>query len=301
MARRKQVIDVEPVAEAPRTPQEILVAERASRDHVALVVAEYGDGLPWDPKHYEAQIRNELRRGFEALLRAGRYLVVARECAGHGEWMEILGRLGLSHRQAQRMMEASRRTANSAALRNLGDQVGSTKFFDLMTLPDEELARLADGEALDSLGDADEIEQMTTRELQAALRGARADIDAKDQVLANTTERLQREQERATKLANKFKRATPDAKLRELREGVAGAATVVEAALWSTDPTEGVAGAVGALLDYASEHGAPHEERAWLAQQVVGLIDRLKGLATMFELQVVSEWPPHPDVLRREG
>src|SRR2546427_632919 len=78
-----------PLAQAESVTPELDTSNLAERsqelvtlgEHQSEVVDQFGDGLPWHPDHYENAIRSELRRGCEAFLRAGRYLVVARECA----------------------------------------------------------------------------------------------------------------------------------------------------------------------------------------------------------------------------
>lgn len=108
-------------------------------EHQSEVVDQFGDGLPWHPDHYENAIRSELRRGCEAFLRAGRYLVVARECAAHGEWQGMLERLSIEPRQAQRMMEAARRVAvlpnASTSTHLMAAAKSESKIIELLSCP----------------------------------------------------------------------------------------------------------------------------------------------------------------------
>ena len=115
-----------------------------------LTVAEFGEGLPYVPEHYEHEIRRELRRGCEAFIRAGRLLVVVQECAPHGEWLGMLDRIGVEESQARRMMTAARRLANRATSHDLVAAAKTqSKLIELLSLPEEEFGELVDtGSAL---------------------------------------------------------------------------------------------------------------------------------------------------------
>ncbi len=189
--------------------------------HQADIVNRFGDGLPWQPDHYEAEIRGELRRGCDAFLRAGRLLVVARECANHGEWHGMLERLGISQPQAHRMMEAARRIAglgNVSTSRHLAEAAGSqSKLIELLSLPEDQFTELATEGATGGLA-LDDIAGMTVGELRAAVREARADLEAKDERAAareRELERLTSELRAAKRLRSK---ATPADDEKELRE-----------------------------------------------------------------------------------
>lgn len=154
---------------------------------------QFADGLPWHPAHYEAEIRRELRAGCEAFLRAGRLLLVARECAAHGEWYEILERLGLEREQARRMIEAARRVAGLSNRSTSSDLLAAvknqSKLIELLSLPEDQFAELAETGATNGLS-TDEVAKMGVRELRAAVRDLRADAEAKDRVLRDKEERI---------------------------------------------------------------------------------------------------------------
>ena len=211
--------------------------EREINERQQLVVAEFGDGLPWHPAHYEAEIKRELQSGLVSLLRAGRYMLVARECAAHGEWAGMLERLGVSRSQAQRMMEAARRTSNVPSLGHLGEKLGSTKFFDLLALPDDELAELAEGGSIDGIGDAEDLAGMTSRELKAALREARETIAAKDERSAERERKIEKLQRDLSKAKRERAEATPDEVAVQLRDACSKAVMAVRAELSGVDET----------------------------------------------------------------
>lgn len=211
------------------TPPEDAAAQEKLREHQHLIIAEWGDGLPWNPDHYEAVIRRELKVGFEALLRAGRYLIVARECAAHGEWHGLLDRLGIDRSVAHRMMEASRRVANVATSQRLLEVAGNQgKLFELLSLPEDQFAELAEEGETNGLK-RDDIEKMTVRELRQAVREAREDLAAKDQragIREREIERVGKELRKARRLLDE---ATPEQTTQELRQHASAAALDVRA------------------------------------------------------------------------
>jgi len=223
----------------------------AMNEHQSAIVDQFGDGLPWHPDHYEAAIRSELRRGADAFLRAGSYLVVARECAGHGEWAGMLQRIGLEPRSAQRMMEAARRVQAlpnaSAPTHLLAAAKNQTKLVELLSLPEEQFTELATtGETGDLT--LDDVERMTFRELRAAVREARADLSAKDERIAKLSADVEKEHEKLTKAQRKWKTATPDERQTTLEQRVVQAKLDILAQVGSQK-----AGLAAAFIDLA-EH-----------------------------------------------
>ena len=222
----------------------------------SALVEQFGDGLPWHPDHYEAAIRGELRRGCEAFLRAGRYLLVARECALHGEWSGLLGRLGLEARQAQRMMEASRRVAllpNASRATHLIEAAGSqSKLIELLSLPEDQFTDLVEQGTTGQL-DLDDVESMTRDELRVAVREARADADAKDQRINKLSDDLNKEHEKLSKAQRKWKSASPDERMQILKHAVVDAEAVIIADLGNAK--NGLRAAVLALAAHCHEEG----------------------------------------------
>lgn len=219
------------------------------------LVEQFGDGLPWHPDHYEAAIRGELRRGCESFLRAGRYLLVARECAAHGEWTGMLDRLGMEPRQAQRMMEAARRVAllpNASRATHLIEATGSqSKLIELLSLPEDQFVELAETGSTGQLA-LDDVDSMTRDDLRAAVREARADIEAKDQRISQLSENLNREYEKTAKAQRKWKQATPDEQQLMLEHAVTDAEAAIIADLGNAK--NGLLQAVIALGSHCDEN-----------------------------------------------
>ena len=224
-------------------------------EHHQQVVEQFGDGLPWNPDHYEAAIRGELRRGCEAFLKAGRYLIVARECAAHGEWEGLRERLGLGRDQALRMMEAARRVSaipNVATSRHLIESVKTeSKLIELLSLPEDQFSELAIQGETQGLT-IDDVEGMTVRELRAAVRDARADLEAKDQRISKLSEDVNKAEEKAAKAAKKWRAASPDEKQVQLEQRVTEAELNVVAMLGSQ--SHGLTAAVIELAEHCNEN-----------------------------------------------
>ncbi|MBN5101441.1 hypothetical protein JY461_11775 [Stenotrophomonas maltophilia] len=241
-------------------------------EHQSEVVDQFGDGLPWHPDHYESAIRSEMRRGCEAFLRAGRYLVVARECCAHGEWLGMLGRLGLGPDTAQRMVLAARRMAqipNTANSRHLIDAAKNhSRMIELLSLPEEQFTELATEGETNGLT-LDDVEHMSFHELRAAIREARADLDAKDQRITKLSDDLNKAEEKTAKAQKKWKKATPDEQSQELLTQLEQAAGQVRIAIASGSEEAGFSGAVITLMQHAEQHDLNVDE------QVAGIIASL--------------------------
>ncbi|HEL7673010.1 TPA: hypothetical protein UL936_001987 [Stenotrophomonas maltophilia] len=269
-----------PLAQAEPVVQDLdaeKLAERSQElvtlgEHQSEVVDQFGDGLPWHPDHYENAIRSELRRGCEAFLRAGRYLVVARECATHGDWQGMLERLSIEPRQAQRMMEAARRVSMLPNASHATHLVAATKtqsrLIELLSLPEEQFTELAEQGETGGLS-LDDVETMSRAELRAAIRDARADLEAKDQRITKLSDDLNKAEEKTAKAQKKWKKATPDEQSQELLTQLELATSQVRLAIATGSEEAGFSGAVIALMQHAEQHDLNVDE------QVAGIIASL--------------------------
>ena len=231
----------------------------------------------------------------EAMLEAGKRLIVLKENEPHGEFeMIVRDQLGMPERTARRMMQASLKylspqfqgTTPALAL------LGKTKLFELISEDDEDLAALADGGTVAGLT-LDDVDQMTSRELRIALRNAREDHAAQRQVLATKNEKID---ELATKLEKKprIEVLPPDAEAKQLRQEAAGhshaAESAVRGALWP---------AMRALLEHSAKTGADHMPTisGLLAQVERACLD----LRTEFNIPLVAEADSTPAWLRPDA
>lgn len=190
----------------------------------------FGDGLPYHRDRIVNEAAFFMAQSAEAMLEAGKRLIQIKEHETHGEFISIVEeRLGLGRRTAQQMMAAaakylSPRLAGKAQSVSL---LGRSKLFDLMTESDDAIAALADGGTLAG-HTLDEFEGMTRREMQAALRDSRQQLEAKDKVISDRNTKLQEAEEklhrpfRAAKGAL-ARTAEQQSQLDELRAAITGA------------------------------------------------------------------------------
>ncbi|EHE1279955.1 DUF3102 domain-containing protein [Salmonella enterica] len=208
------------------------VSLNAMTEHRIEIMQRFGDGLPYERDRIVHETRFYMAQSAEAMLEAGKRLVILKENEPHGDFIDIVeSQLSLSKRTAQVMMQASVKylspklepKAQALAL------LGKTKLFELMTEDDEELVELADGGTIAGMS-LDDIDRMTSRELKAALREARETNAAQQRVLADKNEKID---SLSTKLEKKsrIQPPKPDEEVKKLRAEVTGLAVEAESAI----------------------------------------------------------------------
>lgn len=147
----------------------------------------------------EDEIRFYQQRTVEACLELGKRLLLLKEMTPHGEFLKRIAMLNIHDRTARRFMSASlkfNKTDNLSIIQSAGNQ---SKLLELLVLDDDEVKVLEEG---GSIGDItlDEIETMTASELRKALRDAKADSQAKDNIIKKKDEKLNELDAELTKL-----------------------------------------------------------------------------------------------------
>ena len=222
---------VELVEDAPLTDG-LSVSLNAMSEHRLEIMQQFGDGLPYERDRIVHETRFYMAQSAEAMLEAGKRLVILKENEPHGDFIDIVeSQLSLSKRTAQVMMQASVKylspklepKAQALAL------LGKTKLFELMTEDDEDLVELADGGTIAGMS-LDDIDRMTSRELKAALREARETNAAQQRVLADKNEKID---SLSTKLEKKsrIQPPKPDEEVKKLRAEVTALAVEAESAI----------------------------------------------------------------------
>ena len=130
----------------------------------------------------EDEVRFYQQRTVESCMEIGKRLLLIKEQTPHGEFNKRIEMLNFTPRMAQKFMSAVlkfSKTNSNSLLQKAGNQ---TKLLELVMLDDDEIELIEQG---GSIGDVnlDSIETMSVRELKKALRDAKADIDAKEQVI----------------------------------------------------------------------------------------------------------------------
>lgn len=173
-------------------PDSLNVELNEIAQHRMAIMEQFGEGLPYERTRIVHEARFYMAQSAEAMLEAGKRLVILKENEAHGDFIEIVeSQLGLHERAAQRMMKASLKymspklESKATALSVLG----KTKLFELMTENDEELAELAEGGTVAGMT-LDDIDRMTSRELRKALRESKEDLAASRKLNAEKSQEI---------------------------------------------------------------------------------------------------------------
>ena len=196
----------------------------------------------------EDEIRFYQRQTVEAILQTGKRLLLLKEMTPHGEFARRAELLGFSDRTAQRFMQAALKTAKSAKLAVLSNQVkNGSAFLELVTHDDEELK---------ALDDLDDVDRMSASQLRAKLREARAEKQAVEKVLDTKNKQIDKLQ--------LVQVAPPDEQFQALMK---------KASSITTDALGAVRGGVRAALEAINDApDAPHK-----AVLMAGLVGQLQA------------------------
>ena len=284
---------------------ELVARETDYNQTKQLLVAEFGEGLHWDPDHYTAAIATEMKRGCEAFLRAGRLLVVARGCASHGEWSGMMDRLGLEPRQAHRMMEAAKRVAtlpNRSTSTDLIQAAGTpSKLIELLSLPEDQFTELAETGETGELS-LDDVAKMTVRDLREAVREARADIDAKDERAADRERKIEALQKELRKAKGQRERAMPEERATELRTLTTTTQMHLVAAMHAHgDDADTLFERFRSLREAAEAAGDAGEHDDFMAGLVGDLLGQLRRLRDTFGLPPINDGAWIAEQLKKVG
>ncbi len=172
MPRKKTQVATKDVTE---TTDKKAIAKAAKdteklNQRLAIIDEKFGDGLPYDPQRIATETLFYLNQSADAMLEAGKRLILLKEHEPHGEFQNALESIGVAAPTARRLMQAAVKYSDPkrAALIVLG----KTKMIELMVEDDEALDELADGGTIAGL-DLDDIDKMSSRELKTELHKAR--------------------------------------------------------------------------------------------------------------------------------
>ena len=183
--------------------------------HSQEICELYLDGQPYDRQRVVNEARFCLAQSAEAMLEAGKRLIVLKEHEGHGEFIQIVeSQLGMNYSIAKKMAGAAAKFL-SPKLQGKSQQLlslGKSKLYELMVEDDDDLAALADGGTVAGL-ELDDIDRMSCRELRDALRKSRQDSEAKEAVIADKSKKLDEMAQKNKKL----KAVSPDEQSRQMR------------------------------------------------------------------------------------
>ncbi|MCV9878836.1 DUF3102 domain-containing protein [Brenneria izbisi] len=297
MARTKSQ-SIELMEDAPLAG-DLNVKLNALAEHRMQVMDKFGDGLPYERDRLVHETRFYMAQSAEAMLEAGKRLVILKECEPHGDFTQIVTeQLGLAERTARLVMQAAIKYTSPPleSKRQALAVLGKTKLFELMTEDDEELAELADGGTIAGMT-LDDIDRMTSRELKAALREARETNAAQQRVL---TDKNQKIDDLSTKLEKKsrIQPPAPDQEAEKLRKEVSAIAFEAEAAITARLHT-----AFSTLTTFTSENDVepPYDFMAGLVCQIERALHRVREVFDLEAAPTGSERPawldaPEPQI-----
>ncbi|ECR3286699.1 DUF3102 domain-containing protein [Salmonella enterica] len=212
MARKPttfQVID--PIDGA--VPDNLSIELNEITQHRMEIMELFGEGLPYERTRIVHEARFYMAQSAEAMLEAGKRLVILKENEPHGEFINILeSELNIESRVARRMMQASLKflgLEGEAPKRSTLSVLGKGKLYELMVLDDEELDSLADGGTIAG-STLDDIDRMSVRELRKALRESKEDLAASRQLNNEKSQEINELKE------TKFRTVDPDSTIQKL-------------------------------------------------------------------------------------
>lgn len=180
-----------------------------------------------NPDDIEACLKDDREEMGNITFRAGTRLILLREQCPHGEFLERLDRSGYQRREAQRLMQAALKFAfpNASTSTHLSTQkiqaLPKSKVFELFSLDDEEISELKETGSVRGIT-LEAMDCMSVSEMRAALKNAKseaqaareqaekdkanllathkADLQAKDRLMASVRERANKAEEKLAQL-----------------------------------------------------------------------------------------------------
>ena len=251
----------------------------AMTEHRLEIMQQFGDGLPYERDRIVHETRFYMAQSAEAMLEAGKRLIILKENEPHGEFVEIVREhLGIEPRIAQKMAQAALKflSPELESKAKTFSLLGRSKLYELMLEDDEELAQLADGGTVAGLT-LDDVDRMSVRELRQSLREARETNAAQPHVLADKNEKID---SLSTKLEKKsrIQPPKPDEEVKKLRAEVTALAVEAESAI-----AVRLSSAFETLCAYCAENMID-TPRDFMAGLVCQLESTARGLRSTFDL-----------------
>lgn len=250
-----------------------------AEQNVRAVALQVGYQLPGDfidPDLIQRDIAANMRRSVEACLEVGRGLSVLKAACEHGQFLARLDVLGIEARVAQRFMATARRFSKTASTPLLSAAGNQTKLFELLILEDGQVEEL---ELTGQTGELslDDIASMSVKELRAALRKTREELE---DVSGRSAEKTQQIEALHTE-KQRIKRMPPDDVLAELHKETTAIANDARGAI------------IGQLRQAVAATQMHHEinggdSRVFLGGLVGQLFADLVSLRAEFDLPEVS-------------
>ncbi|OZI13936.1 DUF3102 domain-containing protein, partial [Sodalis-like symbiont of Philaenus spumarius] len=135
------------------TPDQLLAPDlmnnlNALAEHQQAIMDKYGEGLPYQRERIVHEACFYMAQSAEAMLEAGKRLIILKENEPYGEFMKIVEeKIGMPYNTAGRLMKAAIKYLSPALQQKSSTLVklGKAKLYELMLEDDEDLAELAEG------------------------------------------------------------------------------------------------------------------------------------------------------------
>ncbi|EEC0252020.1 DUF3102 domain-containing protein [Salmonella enterica subsp. enterica serovar Sandiego] len=173
-------------------PDSLNVELNEIAQHRMAIMEQFGEGLPYDRNRIVHETRFYMAQSAEAMLEAGKRLVILKENEPYGEFQSIAkNELGLDDRIARKMAQAAIKflSPQLEEKRKTFSDLGRSKLYELMLEDDEELIELAEGGTIADLT-LDDIDRMSVRELRKALRESKEDLAASRKLNAEKSQEI---------------------------------------------------------------------------------------------------------------
>lgn len=177
------------------------LAESHDNAHALAAQLGYEGGLSVGA--LEDEIRFYQRRSVEAVLELGKRLLILKELTPHGEFKQRIELLDISYQMASKFMVSTLKFSKVSSTRLLTAASSQTKLLELLVLDDGEIEALESGASVRGIT-LDDVDTMSVKELRAALREAKEDIEAKERLLGEKNAKID---ELASRTDKKRKRA----------------------------------------------------------------------------------------------
>ncbi|MCK0915069.1 DUF3102 domain-containing protein [Acinetobacter pittii] len=269
------------------------LAVSAHAHNVGMLAAQLGYEGSLALGALEDEVRFYQQRTVESCMEIGKRLLLIKEQTPHGEFNKRIEILNFTPRMAQKFMSAVlkfSKTNSNSLLQKAGNQ---TKLLELVMLDDDEIELLDQG---GSIGDVnlDSIETMSVRELKKALREAKADNDAKDQILQKKDQKINELDEKVTKANSPI----------QIKKRAETEEQAIEKAAMETLSTESIVflnsllryqNAINGVLDTANEKGIAQlfdrvDEAVISTYQRIAQYSQSLGVQVDFKEMVSPSW-----------
>lgn len=197
---------------------EVITADDINRQalHSMQVMEQWGDGEVYNEAVWIEKGKQAINKTLEGMFELGKALIVLKEHTEHGRFIEISkNEFGIGKMEVSRLIRATERftTPQMQKAQPKLITLGKSKLLELLVEDDDTLVELTEGGDING-NTLDDIDRMTIKELRLALREAREDKQAKDEVISQKSAKID---ELAEKLAKqKVKEPRPGDVAREL-------------------------------------------------------------------------------------